>query len=163
MPFNYIVIISFNSFKEDSFHLIIADMNFHWILFVIIEIFVLLDVTQSRRPRHKRRKNRGFRQDSRPNIILIIADDLDVALGSPEVMTKTKRLLREGGIDFKNAFVTSSICCPSRSSILTGRYSHNHNVVSNKAGCCSETWRAGPEKNNIGKLLQNAGYRTGMS
>eukprot|EP00794_Sanderia_malayensis_P012068 gene12068-13312_t len=90
-----------------------------------------------------------------------MADDLDVALGSPEVMKKTKRLLREGGVEFENAFVTSSICCPSRSSILTGRYAHNHNVMSNKAGCCNQEWRDGPEKNNFGKLLQEAGYRTG--
>ncbi len=134
------------------------------------EIFLLLSqvvlafeviTVQTRRSRHKRRRNRNYRQENRPNIIFIMADDLDVALGSPEIMLKTKRLLREGGTEFKNAFVTSSICCPSRSSILTGRYAHNHHVNSNKASCGDKKWRKGPEQNTIGKLMQEAGYRTG--
>lgn len=137
-------------------------MNLVRTVLVLSLIVSLLQLVDCRKPRNKRRKNRAYRQDNRPNIIFILADDLDVALGSPEVMTKTKRLLREGGTEFKNAFVTSSICCPSRSSILTGKYSHNHHVNSNREGCGSASWRAGPERHNFGKLLQDSGYQTGM-
>lgn len=110
----------------------------------------------------KRRRNRGFR-DAKPNIILILADDLDIFLGSPNVMKKTQRLLKQGGTEFVNTFVTSSICCPSRSSILTGKYSHNHNVNSNSGECSSPSWQQGAEKLSYGKLLQDAGYTTGKS
>ena len=112
--------------------------------------------------RAKRRRLRGFR-DAKPNIILILADDLDIALGSPNIMKRTQRLLKEGGTEFVNTFVTSSICCPSRSSILTGKYSHNHKINSNAGECAAYSWQAGPERFSYGKLLQDAGYTTGMS
>ena len=110
-----------------------------------------------------RKRKRGFRispQVKRPNIIFVMADDLDVNLGSPEVMFKTKRILREGGTEFKNAFTTSPICCPSRSSILTGRYAHNHNVQTNNRNCSGPEWRMGMEKENFGRYMQEAGYET---
>jgi len=112
------------------------------------------------RGRGKRRRHRGFR-DAKPNIILILADDLDIALGSPNIMKRTQRLLKEGGTEFVNTFVTSSICCPSRSSILTGKYSHNHKINSNAGECAASSWQAGPERFSYGKLLQDAGYTTG--
>lgn len=66
---------------------------------------------------------------SRPNIVLILADDLgseDVGVfGHPTVRTpQLDRLAREG-MRFDRAFVTASSCSPSRSSLLTGRYPHN--------------------------------------
>lgn len=125
--------------------------------------YCLIELGYSRKTRHrlKKRRLRGFRQENRPNIILILADDLDVALGSPDAMKKTKKLLREGGTDFVNTFVTSSICCPSRSSILTGKYSHNHFINSNRGNCSSTSWQRGAERNSYGRLLQDAGYITG--
>ncbi|XP_065651389.1 extracellular sulfatase Sulf-2 isoform X3 [Hydra vulgaris] len=96
----------------------------------------------------------------RPNIIFIMADDLDVNLGSTDVLKKTKRLLQDEGVTFTNAFTTSPLCCPSRSSILTGRYAHNHNVNSNDKNCSGPAWIDGPEKLNFGKLLQDSGYVT---
>jgi len=101
-----------------------------------------------------------FTRKQRPNIIFVMADDLDTVLGSPQVMRKTKRLLQDEGVTFENAFTTSPICCPSRSSILTGRYSHNHHVTTNTKNCYGEDWIHGPEKANFGKLMQDAGYKT---
>jgi arylsulfatase A-like enzyme len=46
-------------------------------------------------------------------------------LGSFDHMPKVKKLLQEEGMTFRNAFVHTPICCPSRSFILTGRYLHN--------------------------------------
>lgn len=130
---------------------------------VVFLIFVLsadILVCKKSKQRGKRRRNRGFRH-MKPNIILILADDLDITLGSPDIMKKTQRLLKQGGTDFVNTFVTSSICCPSRSSILTGKYSHNHNINSNGGECASNSWQNGAERLSYGKLLQDAGYSTG--
>lgn len=109
-----------------------------------------------------RKKKRGHViKGQKPNIIFVMADDLDVVLGSPEVMVKTKKLLRDEGVTFKNTFTTSPLCCPSRSSILTGRYAHNHHVNTNNQNCSGPSWIDGPEKQTFGKLMQEAGYRTG--
>ena len=58
-----------------------------------------------------------------PNIVFILTDDQDVTLGGLEPMVKLKRLVQEQGVFFDSAFVHTPICCPSRSSYLTGRSS----------------------------------------
>ncbi|HXL55346.1 MAG TPA: sulfatase-like hydrolase/transferase, partial [Chitinophagaceae bacterium] len=62
------------------------------------------------------------------------------------------KLAKEGAW-FKNAFVTTSLCSPSRASILTGQYSHTHTIVDNSA----------PEPGDLiyfPQYLQQAGYQT---
>ncbi len=65
----------------------------------------------------------------RPNVVLIIADDLAWddcgAFGNPKVRTPNIDRLARGGMRFDRAFVTASSCSPSRSSLITGRYPHN--------------------------------------
>ena len=66
---------------------------------------------------------------ARPNIILIIADDMawddSGAYGNPYVQTPNIDYLAKNGLRFDQAFLTTSSCSPSRSSIITGRYPHN--------------------------------------
>ena len=141
-----------------------GDMDLKLLLAIILICIVSIHLAGGKKTKNrvKRRRLRGFR-DAKPNIILILADDLDIALGSPNVMKRTQRLLKEGGTEFVNTFVTSSICCPSRSSILTGKYSHNHKINSNAGECAAPSWQDGPERFSYGKLLQDAGYTTGKS
>ena len=47
-------------------------------------------------------------------------------------MPHTRRFFARGGTTFSNAFATTPLCCPSRASIFTGRYAHNHGVLKNK-------------------------------
>ncbi|MGO1817611.1 MAG: sulfatase family protein [Sphingobacterium sp.] len=64
-----------------------------------------------------------------PNIVLIIADDIgaeDVGyIGNADVITPNIDTLASSGLVFKNMYVTTSSCSPSRCSIITGRYPHN--------------------------------------
>ena len=64
-----------------------------------------------------------------PNIVLILTDDQrwDTLWSMPNV----QKLLVDHGVTFANAFVTNSFCCPSRSTILTGNYSHTTGIYGN--------------------------------
>lgn len=73
--------------------------------------------------------------DVQPNILVILTDDhrYDALgfLGHPFLKTPHLDRLAKEGVHFKNAVVTTSLCSPSRASILTGLYAHNHRVVDN--------------------------------
>src|SRR5262245_59578378 len=97
-----------------------------------------------------------------PNIILLLADDLD--LSGIEHMPTLKSLFTQQGATFTNAFVTTSMCCPSRASFLTGQYVHNHGVLDNRypLGGFRKFLESGKEQSTIATWLQAAGYRTGL-
>ncbi|MGH1565541.1 sulfatase-like hydrolase/transferase [Mumia sp. DW29H23] len=67
----------------------------------------------------------------RPNVVTIVADDLDSSL--VKYMPNVKKL-RARGADFKRHFVVDSLCCSSRASFLTGMYPHNSKVYNNVPG-----------------------------
>lgn len=97
--------------------------------------------------------------DTRPNIVMVMTDDQ--ALVDQRYMPQTNQLIGGTGTTFTNAFATEPLCCPSRVSILTGQYSHNHGVLSNLAPLGSIT--AFTERDNtLPVWLDAAGYRTGF-
>jgi N-acetylglucosamine-6-sulfatase len=65
---------------------------------------------------------------ARPNIVFILTDDLSWDL--VQYMPHVQQMQREG-LTFNNYFVTDSLCCPSRASIFSGQYPHNHGVLTN--------------------------------
>jgi N-acetylglucosamine-6-sulfatase len=99
---------------------------------------------------------------SRPNIVLIVTDDLDLVLGGMQPLAFTQQLVGNRGATFVNAFTSSPICCPARASILSGHYAHNHRTFNNSeiGGCYGAYWRKVVEPTTFPKRLQENGYRT---
>ncbi|XP_059050629.1 N-acetylglucosamine-6-sulfatase-like [Achroia grisella] len=99
--------------------------------------------------------------DRKPNFVLILTDDQDVVLGGMNPMKNVRRFIADEGVTFKNSFVSSPICCPSRASLLTGLYVHNHLTRNNSVtgGCYGEHWRQN-EHQVFANALKNAGYNT---
>jgi N-acetylglucosamine-6-sulfatase len=99
---------------------------------------------------------RGGGRGGRPNIVLILTDDqrADTLFAMPNV----RRLLGGHGITFPNAFVTTSFCCPSRTSILTGLYSHHTGVLSDAPPDGGAP--AFDDRSTIATWLSDAGYET---
>jgi len=92
---------------------------------------------------------------ARPNVVVIVTDDQRA--DTLDVMPKTRAFLGDGGITFPQSFVATPLCCPSRASIMTGRYAHNHGVRNN---------RLTPELDHTTTMqaaLKTAGYQTAIS
>jgi arylsulfatase A-like enzyme len=96
---------------------------------------------------------------ARPNILFIMADDHAFqaisAYGSRLVATPNIDRIARAGIRFDDAFVTNSICAPSRAVILTGEYSHRNGLRDNRD-------EFDGSQVTFPRLLQKAGYQTAM-
>lgn len=97
---------------------------------------------------------------SRPNILLIVTDDQRAAVDTLSVMPKTRALFEGEGTNFPNYMVTTPLCCPSRSTIFSGRYAHNTGVQTNTN---AEDVQAFDQRATIQAYLRGAGYQTGIA
>jgi arylsulfatase A-like enzyme len=97
---------------------------------------------------------------TQPNLILILADDerWDEMVNMPTVQSD----LVAHGIDFTNAFVVNPSCCPSRTTILTGKYSHGTDVYTNKAPHGGFPTFEPEEGSTLATWLHDGGYHTGL-
>jgi N-acetylglucosamine-6-sulfatase len=93
---------------------------------------------------------------SQPNVVVLLTDDQTVE--SMRVMAGARAELARAGTTFDRAFVSNPLCCPSRATLYTGQYTHNHGVIGNR-----------PPEGGYGRLdksewlpvwLQRAGYHT---
>lgn len=102
----------------------------------------------------------GSNSPDKPNIVFILTDDQTVE--DMRYMPITRELLGGKGTTFENAFVTNSVCCPSRSTILRGQYMHNHNIRGAKPpnGGWQKFRDLGHDQSTIATWLQDAGYST---
>ncbi|HEX3130268.1 MAG TPA: sulfatase-like hydrolase/transferase [Thermoanaerobaculia bacterium] len=99
-----------------------------------------------------------------PNLVIILTDDQDLMLGSLDFMPRTRALIADQGITFENHFVPLSLCCPSRSTILTGLHVHNHRVLTNfpPDGGFERFDQLKHEDRTLAVALHDAGYRTAL-
>lgn len=100
---------------------------------------------------------RNARRDKRPNVVFVLTDDqrwdcLGVA-GHPFLKTPNLDRIANEGARFRNAFVTTSLCSPSRGSFLSGLYAHSHGIINN----FTDYPRDLP---SFPRSLQAAGYNT---
>jgi arylsulfatase A-like enzyme len=95
----------------------------------------------------------------RPDIILIVTDDQRAEALS--WMPAVRRTIVDRGTTFRRAMVPTSLCCPSRASILTGEFAHTTKVWSNARGW-SRFVAAGMEERTVAVWLRRAGYRTAL-
>ena len=95
----------------------------------------------------------------RPNIVLILTDDQ--RRDTLRYMPIVRRLLVRHGITFTNGYVVNPVCCPSRTSILTGLYSHSTGVYTNHRPN-GGFFAFHNDDSTIATWLQAAGYRTGL-
>ncbi len=102
----------------------------------------------------------GRTGSERPNIVFIIADDMD--LDGLQYMPRLQAVMADQGVSFSNMFVTLSMCCPSHVSILTGQYPHNHHILENNPpfGGWQRFHDLGGENSTAATWLQDAGYST---
>jgi arylsulfatase A-like enzyme len=89
-----------------------------------------------------------------PNILIIVTDD-QRAEGTLLLMPRTRHFFQAGGTRFTNAVATTPLCCPSRATILTGRYAHNTGVRSQNPAPLDRTTL-------FPRLLRAAGYKTAL-
>ena len=91
------------------------------------------------------------------NVVVVLTDDQRWDsfgfMGHPFLRTPNIDRLAAEGAYFRQAFVTTSLCCPSRATMLTGRYAHDHGVLNNQ----SELAPAWP---TYATVAQRAGVRT---
>ncbi len=109
----------------------------------------------------------GRRRAEPPNIIFIMTDDQRQdalsAYGNRTLATPHIDRIGAEGVRFNHAFVTNSLCAPSRASVLTGLYSHAHGVITNGGGPVFYNQPGIPDAlPTFPELLHQAGYRTGL-
>nr|ACO15601.1 N-acetylglucosamine-6-sulfatase precursor [Caligus clemensi] len=101
-------------------------------------------------------------KDSSPNVILFLTDDLDSQLDGLDPLAKVRTRIINQGRMYKNAFATTPICCPSRSSILTGLLQEHTQVWNNSlsGNCGNEDWIKKHEDHTFATLAKEAKYKT---
>ena len=92
----------------------------------------------------------------RPNVVVVMTDDQDFR--SMWAMPQTRQLIGASGTTFKQNVVNYPLCCPSRSTFLTGEYAHNHGVTWNNAPDGGYDKLDGSE--TLPVWLRDSGYRT---
>ena len=101
------------------------------------------------------------RPAQKPNIVFVLTDDLSHNL--VQYMPHVRQMMREGE-SFDRYVVTDSLCCPSRSSIFTGRFPHNTGVFTNNPpdGGFATFNQKGDQYQTFATALKARGYRTAM-
>ncbi|MGB5782162.1 MAG: sulfatase-like hydrolase/transferase, partial [Eudoraea sp.] len=127
----------------------------------ILGVYALTGSTETAFANTKTENDSSTIQKPKPrNVIFILTDDhrydyMGFTGKVPWLQTPNMDKLAAEGAYLPNTFVTTSLCSPSRASILTGQFSHSHTIVDNQA----------PDPGNLTyfpEYLQKAGYQTGF-
>ena len=103
----------------------------------------------------------------KPNIVLLLTDDQDLLLGGMSPMSRTLAFLSDGAY-LKNFFVNTPVCCPSRSTLISGRFPHNilynESAKGHSPPACMHMNASSSdfEEKSIAMYVKKLGYRTGQ-
>lgn len=95
-----------------------------------------------------------------PNIVFVLTDDLDSH--DMRYLDGLRSIMAKNGTTFQRAYVSDSVCCPSRATILRGQYPHNHGIKSNVAptGGAEKFHDTMKDQSTVATWLNGAGYQT---
>jgi arylsulfatase A-like enzyme len=113
------------------------------------------------------RSNAGFTQSAKPNIILILADDLGYGelsgYGAKDCRTPMLDSLRRAGLKFTHFYANSTVCSPTRAALLTGRYPDLVGVPGVIRSNRNNSWGyLSPQAVMLPQVLKKAGYHTAL-
>ena len=102
-----------------------------------------------------------------PNILVVLTDDQDLRLGSLQAQPYLREKILPTATNMSNFFVHTPICCPSRSTLVTGRFVHNNKVANNSAGGCMRMNSSRVDNpafwhNSFIRTLHTRGWTTGV-
>ncbi len=93
---------------------------------------------------------------AKPNFVVVMTDDQTI--GEMRALASTKRLVADQGVSFDDFITSYSLCCPSRTTFMTGQYAHNHGVVGN--GTPIGGFPFFKQRDSLPVWLHDAGYHT---
>jgi arylsulfatase A-like enzyme len=132
------------------------------IVSLIIPLSLLVLITLFSFKKRDAEKNNELQANTKPNIIFLLTDDQrwDAlgAMGNTIIKTPNMNKLASAGVLFQNAYVTTSICCVSRASLLTGQYESRHHIHDFSTDLSPEAIA-----NSYPVLLKKAGYHLGFA
>jgi arylsulfatase A-like enzyme len=131
-----------------------------YLSFVLIVLFLLV----------AKKESTGQNSPSKPNFILIVADDLgyaDLSMhGSKQIPTPNIDALAKGGISFTNGYVSAPVCGPSRAGLMTGKnqvkFGFDNNLATNQPGFDPEFMGLPLSESTVADRLRELGYVTGL-
>ncbi|KAF8979360.1 hypothetical protein BGZ46_005525 [Entomortierella lignicola] len=96
----------------------------------------------------------------KPNFLVFLTDDQDRRMNSLDHLPLVKKYIRDEGTEFTNYYTTTAMCCPSRVSLWSGQFAHNHNVTDESPphGSYTKFVSQNIEANWLPLWLQKAGY-----
>ncbi|KAF9937767.1 hypothetical protein BGZ67_000923 [Mortierella alpina] len=96
----------------------------------------------------------------KPNFLVFLTDDQDLHMNSLDYQPLVQKYLRDQGTEFTNYYTTTAMCCPSRVSLWSGQFAHNHNVTDESPphGSYTKFVSQQLDKNWLPTWLQDAGY-----
>ncbi len=99
---------------------------------------------------------------AKPNVLFVLTDDM--RYDDLQYMPQTRKLVGDAGLTFDAHFDNVTLCCPARTSILRGQYSHNTGILTNGGdnGGFETAYAEKVEESTIATALHGAGYRTGL-
>ncbi|GJP89535.1 arylsulfatase [Aspergillus niger] len=128
----------------------------------LVYLLALAGLTTKSVGQQKQQQQQPLSATAKPNVVFILTDDQDAHLASLDYMPYVRKHLLDKGTHYRSHYCTTSVCCPSRVTLWTGKLAHNTNVtdVNPPHGGYPKFISQGLNDNYFPVWLQEAGYNT---